>query len=254
MSVLKRGSHGALFVRLIPFAVAGAAWGCASETVYSTQFAPGFAPSGHSVSVLGVYKDGQMSSDAWGAIEPRLARALGAPRCGAGYTEALSSSHNAVATAIEDYARSEGPSDELLGRIAPAAGGDLILVVSVAGRLPVHQAEKEDAHGASPSMGGGGGGGGGMGGGGMGGGAQQPMHAPQPVTTDELDLSTTLFSVKEKKAVAVVSERYLGTSVDEAVSNLATKLAASLPGASCAGWNWDAPIDADAIRHSIESP
>ena len=247
MSVLKRRPYGTLFARLFPFAVASAPWGCASESVYSSQFAPGFVPSGHSVSVLGVYKDGQMSSDAWGAIEPRLARALGAPRCGAGYTETLSSTHNAVASAIEDYARSEGPNDELLGRIAPASGGDLILVVTIAGRLPVKQTEKEDAHGSSSPMGAGGGRGG------MGA-PSQPMHAPQPVSTDELDLSTTLFSVKEKKAVAVVSERYLGTSVDEAVSNLATKLTASLPGASCAGWNWDAPIDADAIRHNIESP
>ena len=247
MSVLKRRSPGPRFARLFPFASAIAAWGCASEAAYSTQFAPGFVPSGHTVSVLGVYKDGQMSSDAWGAIEPRLARALGAPRCGAGYTETLSSTHNAVATAIEDYARSEGPSDELLGRIAPAAGGDLILVVSIAGRLPAHEADKEDAHSTSSAMGPGGGRGG------MGG-AAQPMHAPRPVSTDELDLSTTLFSIRDRKAVAVVSERYLGTSVDEAVSNLATKLMATLPGASCAGWNWDAPIDTDAIRHSIESP
>ena len=246
MSVLNRRSRGALFARLFPFAVAGAAWGCVGETSYSKQLAPGFAPSGHAVSVLGVYKDGQMSSGAWDAIEPRLSRALGASRCAAGYTDALSSTHNAIATAIEDYARSEGPSDELLGRLAPAAGGDLIMVVTIAGRLPSHESEKDEVQHASPSMGPGGGRNG-MGGAG-------PTHAPQPVSTDELDLSTTLFSVSEKKAVAVVSERYLGTSVDEAVLNLAAKLTESLPGASCAAWNWDAPVDADAIRHSIESP
>jgi hypothetical protein len=239
--------RGARLARLFPFVVAGAAWGCVNDSFYSTQFAPGFVPRGHAVSVLGVYKDGQMSSDAWAALEPRVARALGGPRCGAGYTDTLSSTHNAVATAIEDYARSEGPSDDLLGHLAPAAGGDLIMVVTVAGRLPAHEGEKEDAHSTSSAMGPGGGRHS------MAGGAG-PTHAPQPTSTDELDLSTTLFSVSEKKAVAVVSERYLGTSVDEAVSNLATKLTQSLPGASCAGWNWDAPVDADAIRHSIESP
>jgi hypothetical protein len=248
VSVLTSRFRGARFARLFPFAIASVAWGCVNDAVYSAQFAPGFVPQGRTVSVLGVYKDGQMSSGAWDGIEPRLARALGATRCGAGYTDALSSTHNAIAGAIDDYARSEGPSDDLLGRLAPAATGNLILVVTIAGRLPAHDEEKEDAHSSSSAMGPGGGRSR------MGGPSPGPTHGPQPISTDELDLSTTLYSVSEKKAVAVVSERYLGKSVDEAVSNLATKLAQSLPGASCAGWNWDAPVDVDAIRHSIESP
>jgi hypothetical protein len=188
-----------------------------------------------------------MSSGAWDAIEPRLARALGAARCPAGYSDTLASTHNAVSAAIEDYARSDGPTDDLLTRLSPAASGDLIMVVTIAGKLPVHENESSESPKSAPSMGAGGGGRGGMGG--------APMHGPpQPTSTDELDLSASLFSVSRAQSVAVVSLRYLGTSVDEAVSKLATKLAESFPEASCSGWNWNAAVDADAIRRSIDSP
>jgi hypothetical protein len=231
----------------LAIAIAVPSWGCGAEISYTSQFAPGFVPRHHTISVLGVYKDGQMSSGAWDAIEPRLAPALGAARCPAGYTDTLASTHNALSAAIEDYARSDGPTDDLLTRLAPAATGDLILVVTIAGKLPLHETGEAPKASSSAYGGGAGGARGGMGG--------APMHGPAPVTsTDELDLSASLFSVSRSQSVAVVALRYLGTSVDEAVSKLATKLAGSFPEAACAGWNWNAPIDADAIRHSIDSP
>jgi hypothetical protein len=224
---------------LLGLAIASAA--CAPEA-FTTQVASGFAPGHHIVSVFGVYKDGQMSSGAWDAIEPRIAHALGAPRCEAGYTDALAGSHGVLSAAIEDYARADGPTDDLLAQIAPAATGDLILVVTFAGKLPAHEAA--DAHQDAPAIGGGAG----AGRGGMRGGGGGPRGPMAPHNTDELDLSATLFSVARSQSVAVVSLRYLGTSVDEAVSQLAAKLADSVPGAACAGWNWDAKVDPEAIR------
>jgi len=214
--------------------------GCAPEALAS-QFAPGFAPGHHLVSVFGVYKDGQMSSGAWDAIEPRFAQALGAPLCDAGYTDAFAGTHGALASAIEDYARADGPTDDLLTQIAPAARGDLILVVTFSGKLPAHATT--EAHQDAPAIGGGPGGGrGAM----QGGGPRGPMA---PRNTDELDLSASLFSISRSQSVGVVSLRYMGTSVDEAVSKLAARLEESIPGSACAGWNWDAKVDPEAVRH-----
>jgi hypothetical protein len=46
--------------------------------------------------------------------------------------------------------------------------------------------------------------------------------------------------------------RYDGSSFDDAVAKFAAKITATLPGASCGGWNWAAPIDPERIRQSID--
>ena len=219
------------------------------------RFAPDFAATSHTVSVFGVYRDGQMSSEAWLTLGPRISAALGTGRCDAAYSEPLVSSRAAMWSSVEDYARSNGPTDELLGQLAPAASGDLILVLTVAGHIP----EKKSGGSAmdqpmpqmSPQgMSGRGGMGGGMPGGSGGHASHESSHSG--ASGDALDLSASLYSVQAGHSVGLVSLEYQGQSTDEAISLLAAKLAQSLHGATCAGWNWDAKIDPDRLRQMRE--
>ena len=56
--------------------------GCGSpDARVGTKFASDFVPARHAVSVLGVFKDGQMSADAWETMGPKLSPSLGASEC-----------------------------------------------------------------------------------------------------------------------------------------------------------------------------
>jgi hypothetical protein len=222
--------------------------GCKKEAVYATTFAPDFSPPHHVVSVLGVYKDGRMSSEAWDAIAARVSRSLGAAKCEAAYTDSAISPNQALWSAVDEYTLANGPTDDLLAKIAPAARGDLVLVLIVAGKLPTPlkirvQDENQNRQSQVGPQGG------------MGGGAgltrnSGPMfrpHAP-PASVDRLDLSASLFSVPKAAPVALVALEYSGESVDEAMAGFTAKLASALPGATCIGWNWDAKIDPESIR------
>jgi hypothetical protein len=217
---------------------------------FTTKLASDFAPARHTVSVLGVYKDGRMSSDGWRALSPRVAPALGAADCEMGYG-VLVSSNRALADAIDEYTRADGPTDDLLAQLAPAAKGDLVLVLTFAGTLP-RAATDAGASGGGPAPAPAGRGaprmGGRRGGGRMGG----PGSFESSVETDVLDLSASLFSVAEKRSVALVSMQYSGQSVDEAIGKFAAKIAQTLPGIGCVGWTWEATIDPERIRKSID--
>jgi hypothetical protein len=212
---------------------------CASNDAhFVTQFAPDFSPARHTVSVLGVYKDGQMSTEAWNAIAPRMAPSLGSPTCEAGYGNVLTKTNGRLASAIDDYARDNGPTDELLTELAPAAHGELILVLTVAGKPPVPK--KVSVQDAPPAQGPQGAGMGRRGrrGGGQGGGAGQGAREDPNL----FEMSALLFSVSQERSVAVVSMQYAGQNVDEAVTNFAAKLRGALPATQCAGWDWNASI------------
>ncbi len=220
---------------------------CSStEANFNTRFAPGFSPARHVVSVFGVYKDGQMSSEAWTSLAPQVSASLGSARCPAGYVDQASSPANPLWAAVDDYTRSNGPTDDLLAQLAPAAEGDLVLVLTVAGRVPVEEkTHLPDETPQSPSMPGGSRGG--MSG--MGAGAAM-RHAPgKPAgSKDALDLAALLFSVSEKRSVGQVSLEYTGSHFDEAVTKFTAKLRESLPGAACAGWSWDGKVDVERVR------
>jgi hypothetical protein len=211
--------------------------GCRPDAVYATTFAPDFSAPHHVVSVLGVYKDGRMSSEAWGAIAARVSRSLGAATCEAAYTESATSPNHELWSAVEEYTQANGPTDDLLAKIAPAARGDLVLVVTVAGKLPMRekikvQDENQNRRNAGLTR--------------NSGPTFRPPSLPPPV--DRLDLSASLFSVPKAASVALVALEYSGDSVDEALAGFTAKLASALPGATCTGWNWEANIDPEAIR------
>lgn len=224
--------------------------GCRPDAVYATTFAPDFTPPHHVVSVFGVYKDGRMSSEAWGSIGPRVSRALGAATCEAAFSTGSMSTNQVLWSAVDEYTMENGPTDDLLAKIAPAARGDLVLVVLVAGKLPtpekINIQDSNQNRRAPGSMGGQQG---------MGGGAglsrnSGPTFRPpaEPPAVDQLDLSASLFSVSKTASVALVALQYSGRSVDEAIDGFTAKLASALPNATCTGWNWDTKIDPEAIR------
>ena len=82
-----------------------------------------------------------------------------------------------------------------------------------------------------------------------GGGGQSGHDSPHPGSSgDALDLSASLYSVREGKSVGLVSLEYQGQNADEAIGQLAAKLAQSLHGATCVGWNWGAKLDEEGLR------
>jgi hypothetical protein len=234
----------------VPFGLLLLAAGCEREAVYATTFAPDFTPSHHVVSVFGVYKDGRMSSEAWGAIAARVSRSLGAAKCEAAYSGGATSPNEVLWSAVDEYTMENGPTDDLLAKIAPAARGDLVLVVIVAGKLPTKEKiniqDSNQNRRAPGSMGGQQGMGGGAG---LSRNAGPTFRPPAgPPVVDQLDLSASLFSVPQATSVARVELQYSGDSVDEAIDGFTAKLSSALPGATCTGWNWEAKIDPEAIR------
>jgi hypothetical protein len=221
---------------------------CADDASFTARFASDFAPSApHTVSLVGVYKDGRLSSDSWDTLAPRLSAAFGATACTPLYGAPLLTQNAALASAIDDYARANGPGDDLMAQLAPAAKGDLVAVVTLSGRLP-QPPSAQDA-GAPPTSAPPMGGGRGMRGGrvGMGGGGRRA----EPTDTSTLELSVSLYSVSAGHAVGLIALAYSGTSVDDAIARFAAKVAAELPGARCDVWRSVEQLDAQKVRDSI---
>jgi len=235
---------------LVLLACAAQSVACVGDAQFTTRFASDYVRDHHVVSVLGVYRDGRMSSDAWGSIGPKISAALGAQSCKIAYAEPLVSTNGPLWSAIDDYARANGPTDDLLAQLAPAAKGDLILVLTLAGTVPLKgrgplAEEAAAASGRGPPRR--------TGGGGQGGGDPMrgsPRH--KKAETNALDLSASVFSVAGGHSVALVAMQYSGFSADEAVTLFSSRLAQELQGSTCAGWSWDVPIDASHIRQMID--
>jgi hypothetical protein len=223
---------------------------CSGDAQLSSRFASGFAHAPHTLAVLGVYKDGRMSSEAWEQVGPGLSRPFG-ETCATGFAQ-LESSNQPLSGAIDDYTRANGVGDDLLEQLAPAAQGDLILVVTVAGRVGSKGPNLPDTSTmatGTPGIGsskyrtgsaiGGPVGPSGRSSGGM----RRPLD-----TTSAFEMTASLYSVADKKSVGVVTLEYDGKSVDDAVARLAQRLGTELPGSKCGGWNWDVKVDDQHIR------
>jgi hypothetical protein len=46
--------------------------------------------------------------------------------------------------------------------------------------------------------------------------------------------------------------KYSGETVDDALTKFAERFAVALPGATCSGWDWNAGVDPERVRHSLE--
>jgi hypothetical protein len=228
---------------------------CFSDYTYKAQFVEGFKGGAHKVSVLGVFKDGRMDFEAWDALAPSFSATLGG-KCAAGYDTSFVAAHQTLAAAIDDVVRADGLDDDLLKEIAPAAQGDLLVVFTLAGHVEKARIDIKDSQ-PGGSMGGGGMGGGGA----MGGGGPAGTHATMPSggghhlpasSTAALDLSATMFSPSQGASVAVVQLEYTGEDATEAVKEFAAKVRGAIPGSTCEGWNWSAPIDERRLREMVE--
>jgi len=224
-----------------------AAAGCGDHQ-FSVQYAPEFSRTDvRTVSVFGVFRDGRISPEAWDQLGPRLSSPFSARVCESAYTEQLVAAEPALSSAVDDYARANGVTDDLLDQFSPMAKGDAILLVTVAGRppQPIASTGGGPQH-QQPTMAG-------MGrrGGGMGGGARvEPTMGP---TTDRnsFEVSALLFSTRLHHTVAVVAMTYTGKSVDEAFASFAAKLNTELHGMTCTGWKPDVHVDDQRIREAI---
>lgn len=233
----------------LAFALLSLPSACSDDAQFTTRFASDFAPSRHTVSVLGVFRDGQMSSEAWDSLGSKLSSPFGAT-CETAYA-GLVTSNQPLSSAIDDYVRANGPGDELLEQLAPAASGDLIAVFTVAGHVAGKAAPPPDTTAvqqSSPMTGAGGGKYRGSRPGGVNGGRGMPK-APAIAS---LEVSVSFYSVSQKRAVGMLALQYEGTSLDEALQRMGQKLGLSLPGATCAGWDWKAKVDDARIRALIE--
>jgi hypothetical protein len=208
---------------------------------FAVAYAPGFVKESRAVSVLGVFRDGRMSPEAWDELGPRVSRALRSQGCATAVSAGLRAERAAVFAAIDDAARAEGVTDELLDKLAPAAASDLVLVVTVAGHPPTVTGGTSHAAQSAPALTGTGRGGGGRRRGSPSGG----RHAEPD--TDAFELSASVFSKREHASVARVSMVYTGPSESEAVGLFAERLAASLPGVTCAAWSPELGVDAASL-------
>jgi hypothetical protein len=230
-------------VSILALAVASVA--CSPSVRWNATSTSDFRPSGHTVSVFGVYKDGQMSSDAWSALRPRLEPVLGGHRCEIAHGDRPTD--DPLLTAVDDYTRTNGPTDDLLAQLAPAAGGDLILVLVVAGRLPAPDEKVSVVNSPSPK-------------------GPSPMGSKGSAgfstfardkrggagDSDVLQLSASLFSVAQGRSVAMIDLQYSGQSTDAAEREFTAGLARLLPAATCRGWDWHTHVDAERIRKLAE--
>lgn len=224
---------------------------CASDSQFNVQYAPGYPKAGETVAVLGVFKDGRLSPEAWEEVSPKLSPVLGSAACPVGYDEKMTTSDRLVAEAIDDYARANGVTDTLLEQLAPAANGDVILVVTVAGRPPnVHGAGVSDATTAQQAANAGqmspaSSRRGGMMGGGMG---RTPPGHLTIVDRNAYELVASIYSVRDKKSVGLVHLGYIGGNAADALNQFSEKLKTAFPGARCGTWQWEGKVSEEKIR------
>lgn len=211
---------------------------------FRVSYAPDYPHGGATLSFFGVFKDGRMNSDAWDQVGPKISSPFGEPKCEAVYGDQMSEALPELVTSVDDYARANGVTSDLLERFAPMAKGDTIVVIVVAGHPPQPIGEGQPSSGAvssSPTMRG-------MGRGGRG--AIPPRSQSSYASGDRsvFQLAASFYSVKLRRSVAEIDMTYSGQSVDEALRLFVARLTQEMPQSKCAGWKWDAPIEPARVR------
>jgi len=233
-----------VFRIFVGVSILAAAGSCASEDAhFEVKVAPGFEHQGDSLSVLGVFKDGRMSTDAWDALGPKLSPGLGKNTCEVAYSSRLVTSNSKLAEAIDDHVQANGVTDDLLEQVSPLAKGSSILTITVAGEV----AAAPDAGSASaatptfqPTRG-------------RGGRRRRstpsaPPGEPSAQDSKAFGIAASVYSIRLHRSVALVQMTYTGRSVNDAIDKFRQELARDLQGATCAGWDWNVEIDEGRIR------
>jgi hypothetical protein len=223
--------------------------GCGEQS-FRVNYAPSFSRSARHISVFGVKRDGLLSQDGWAALGPEQAAPFDGKSCALAYAEGSFSERPDLEDDLGEYVRTNGVTDELLALIAPAAKGDTIMLVTIAGRVqqPEDTKDRNSSAQASAPFSGGGRGGRRHGRGGT---ASSSSSNSNSSAADPFTVSATFYSVAEHRSVGFVELTYSGKHMDEALDEFRTKLEAEFPGSSCSGWDWSAKIDQAGI-HSLE--
>jgi hypothetical protein len=204
---------------------------CAEGASVNVKTAPGFTPGPATVSVLGVFRDGRMSTDAWTPLGPPLSTALGqvADLCEVAYGERLQQEQPDLYTFLEEDTRMNGITEDMLVKLAPKAEGELILTVTIHGRIIQAAPDHDDMPPQSaPALR-------------PGAGRTRPgvrASASRGVAPGGLQFAASLFSVPKQKSVARLNMSYTGTSVEDAFRRFAAELSTVVPGGTCRGWKW----------------
>jgi hypothetical protein len=231
---------------------------CADDATVRVKVAEGFTPAKSTISVLGVFRDGRMSVDAWGPLSLPISAAIGASQvCEPAFSARLQRDDEPLFASIDDQAKNEGITEDLLARLAPSAQGDLILSITMHGSVgpPDRSSDKGPSVAQQPS----GGGmpamrGGGMGGmGGMRGGAHREPTARGPAPK-VLEISGSLFSTKRRIPLARMTLTYMGQSADDAVKQFAAEIGKLAPGSACKGWSFAGHELPPAVAPILDGP
>jgi hypothetical protein len=204
---------------------------CGDGTFSQARYAPGFSPKGAKVAVFAVFQGGRLHRDAWAPISFKLSPALGKPSnvgCEAAFGEKMKQADVELYAQLDQDVAENGVSDEIVARLADKTDAELIVTVSVHGRV---ERAKSPSIGEDPSMAGHRPG--------AGGGRRAPRNTRGVWEKTGMELSASLFSVKEKQSVGRISVLYQGNSVEEAITAFAAKVGAELPGSACTGWRFE---------------
>ena len=211
-------------------------------TTFAVNYAPGYTAQPVKVSVLGVYREGRLDVDGVRALGPELTQsAFHTDSCALAFDQEMRHAKPAIFSALDDATRTDGITEPLLAAIAPAAEGDAIFFITMAGEVRsvpdgggdhTLPSAANTGMGRRPNRGGPG---------------RGPMYH-EVRDTNALDLTATLYSVKEKRVVAQVAMTYTGTNEVEAQTQFRNKIAQTFTGASCVGWTGDKWPTEDTLR------
>jgi len=220
--------------------VLGFATGCGDDAQFTARYATGFTQSDvPRVSVLGIFKDGRLNSEAWPDVGPGLS----GPICHGGCEALFMPGKDlppAAAAAISDFARDNGVTEELMGELAPFAEGDAILLLTVAGKPPRQTADSKDKKPGAPST---------PPPGRRGARGMGPTQSPiAPHDTSVYQISAILYSKVARKSVAEIAMAYTGPSIDDALKKFAARITLELPAVKGAGWKPEVNVDPEKIR------
>lgn len=232
LKMLQRAASLTVAVSLFSCAEGGAS--------VSVKYAPEFVPGPTTVSILGVYRSGRMSPEAWTAMGPALSAALGQKRCPVGFSDKLRRVNPDQYAAIDELTKSDGITDELLSEVAPQAVGETVVVINVHGRIT--EAKGDQAEPAARSVSGRRSRGPGRGH------APVSSYAPSP----GLAISASLYSVKLRRSVAKLQTSYGGTELEEGLARFAKEFAKVMPGSTCLGWRFAGPAADEGTGTPLE--
>lgn len=217
---------------LLGIALAASAASCEGGTQATARYAPDFSPAQKSVAVFGVFQAGRMSPEAWQPLSAKVSAALHHEGpCPAAFGEALRRADADLYAKIDEDVAQNGVADEIVETVAGKTDADLIVTFSVHGRAQSGRAPSvADGRGrfADPAMAG-------RRAGEAGGGLRRHGRS-RGVSWSGLEISASLYSVKEKRSVGRIAIQHAGGNVEEAVTLFAKKLSEELSGSTCRGW------------------